>query len=369
MDEHILNHELRKLEIKKHMNVIRSYPDMVIYVDDRCNSRCIFCVDINNNKQPANKLSIENYKKLMKNCRFEFIDNILYAGGGEPLLNSDLFEIISITNKNYPHIKKRLYTNGIFMDNTAGESLISSGINEVIISINASSRSTYKKVMQVDMFDYVYENIKRLSEVSRGYKNSITIKLSMVILMENIYDLKNIVSLCRDAGAHGIIIQYARFSSVSYRKRTSPDFDKLNENSSLFYHQRISDQYVTYAVDMARCSRIKCEHEPLFSDTGYQRLCDWPWKGIVVDTGGFVSPCCGSEIFLKERSNGNKIPQPNLFYQHIDNWWNGELFVNLRKTVNTGKPYMKECLVCPYCLYRNKDGLKDRSAHFMEYML
>jgi len=83
-------------------------------------------------------------------------------GLGEPLLYKGLFDLFG----DIKHISKKigivLVTNGILLDGACCKKLISLGIDEVCVSLNAVKASSYRQHMKVDAYDKVCRNIENL---------------------------------------------------------------------------------------------------------------------------------------------------------------------------------------------------------------
>ncbi len=83
-------------------------------------------------------------------------------GLGEPLLFQDIFGLfrrIKGISKKIPIV---LVTNGIALDENCSKSLITTEIDEVSVSLNATSRLSYKQHMGLDAYEEVYRHIECL---------------------------------------------------------------------------------------------------------------------------------------------------------------------------------------------------------------
>lgn len=83
-------------------------------------------------------------------------------GLGEPLLFRDLFDLFREIKGISKKIGIVLVTNGVLLDEIRCNKLISLGIDEVSISLNATNASSYRQHMCVNEYDKVYHNIENL---------------------------------------------------------------------------------------------------------------------------------------------------------------------------------------------------------------
>lgn len=84
------------------------YPQNVnVYINDRCNLKCIYCYEKNKNKLKNENLS--DFEIFCKNAKGKNINTITITGG-EPLLSNNVYEYVDIAQKNF--LKIELLTNG-----------------------------------------------------------------------------------------------------------------------------------------------------------------------------------------------------------------------------------------------------------------
>lgn len=93
-------------------------------VKSHCNKNCSFCITKRQFKKDilehiTEYLTIDSlydniwkYKEIINALK---VDEFEFTGGGEPTLNSELFDIITFFRNNFPKIKTFLYTNGIII--------------------------------------------------------------------------------------------------------------------------------------------------------------------------------------------------------------------------------------------------------------
>ncbi|MFH2021311.1 MAG: radical SAM protein [archaeon] len=111
----------------------RKHPNMVnIAVTDKCNCDCIHC-SFTSMKKKRKILSTADFKKVIKDSQDLGVSTITFSGG-EPLMNSDLCELIKTVHPNLS--VSVLFTNGWFLEEKARE-LKKSGLCSVNVSIDS----------------------------------------------------------------------------------------------------------------------------------------------------------------------------------------------------------------------------------------
>jgi molybdenum cofactor biosynthesis enzyme MoaA len=123
-----------------------------------CNAKCIYCSDTysggtqNYNTYPIIKDLIEKgYYKAGGEATFQ---------GGEPTLMQNFDELVDLFISNGTNV--RIHTSAIKYSKTV-ENALKNNFGSVVISLDSGSKSTYKKIKQVDKFDKVCESIKNYS--------------------------------------------------------------------------------------------------------------------------------------------------------------------------------------------------------------
>lgn len=91
------------------------YPRWLVFeVTDNCNSRCTHC-NIWNQKSVKNPLTLEEIERTIKSPVFAKLKHVILTGG-EPILRTDLKEIIFAIHKILPKVEFTLSTNGLLPD-------------------------------------------------------------------------------------------------------------------------------------------------------------------------------------------------------------------------------------------------------------
>lgn len=133
-----------------------------------CNFQCSYCnhslsKDL---QRPTKHLPMDLYKKFINGakefpCKFK---TITFGGGGEPLLNNDIYEMISLAN---PVTDETcILTNGSLLTKERIDKLIASNLTTLRVSLQGICEEDYKKTCQFKInfeeflknLDYLYKN-------------------------------------------------------------------------------------------------------------------------------------------------------------------------------------------------------------------
>ena len=186
-----------------------------ISVTCECNSYCIYC-------KPTD---IKNYNKdLLTTEELEYLVNIFVSSGienvrltgGEPLLRSDLIDIIKkISNIN--EIKDlSLTTNGILLKDFAFN-LKEAGLKRLNISLNSLNKETFYKITGLNLLDNVLSGIRDAYDT--GFN---PIKINSVILKNiNEDEIINLASLTLN---NNILVRFIEYSPLN---KSMPSFNDL----------------------------------------------------------------------------------------------------------------------------------------------
>jgi MoaA/NifB/PqqE/SkfB family radical SAM enzyme len=148
-------------------------------VTNICNAKCIFC-GYQYLKRPKTILPMDLFKKA--------IDEFDAFGGGsigfnpvvgDPLIDPNIIERIQYARSKKNIRRIGLFTNGILINKIGVKGIISSGINDIIISIGGFDRETYSRVFRVNRWDSVYEGVLNLLEENELCDNKVNICIAL----------------------------------------------------------------------------------------------------------------------------------------------------------------------------------------------
>lgn len=335
-----LNKRLNTWETYYQKEILDSRPVIVqIPTGTKCNLKCVFCTDREGKASENYKdLSFEEFISLSEPV---FLSSMLQLyGWGEPFINPEYEKMFDYVADNFDGLKFYISTNGSLLNDTWIDKLVKYNNSIINISLNAATASTYASIMKRDKFRQVMNNIKKLDEARRKVEGCRTkIFLSFVNTSKNIDELPKFVQIASEINA-GVIIQdlnimEQRHTNLMVHPEKARSVLELAQKKALEKKVQFcsfSSLPLDYLNNTDNSGPIPDDIVLLPPQPGQ---CYEPWQRILMGADGTVSPCCNSQMNLG-----------NLHEKTFQEIWNGDMYVYLRRTVNTPYP-PEDCLKCP----------------------
>jgi putative metalloenzyme radical SAM/SPASM domain maturase len=176
-----------------------------IEITTRCNLNCIMCMR-KVWKEDSGDMAMETYRALIPT--FAEIESVNIIGIGEPLLNENVIEMIRLGKEHLPPDGTfSLTTNATLIDDKTAEQLVSSGLDDIVVSIDGATPATFNDIRKDASFDQVITNIERLNQAKKK-SNSQTprIGFEFVAMRRNIDELPQLVDLAAQYNVSFIIV-------------------------------------------------------------------------------------------------------------------------------------------------------------------
>ena len=200
-----------------------------VSVTDKCNLRCIYCMDEKDNSFLKNdeKLTDDEIYRIVKESSELGIKKVRITGG-EPLVRPDLVKIVSKINS-IPGIEEiYLTTNGILLADMIDE-LAVNGLKGVNISLDSLNEERFNKLTRLGKLNKVLEAIDKA--IALGIK----VKLNTVIVNDiNKDEIIDFVNLTKEKEIDVRFIELMPIGiAINYKGATNEDVLKvISENYS-----------------------------------------------------------------------------------------------------------------------------------------
>ena len=282
----------------------------------RCNLRCPECpAGLEELSRPGGEVDLEDY--------YEFFDgleeNLLYLTlyfQGEPFLQKNIFELISIARK------KRIYvatsTNGHFLNETNCQRIIDSGLNRLIISFDGTDDSTYQTYRKGGSFDKVKEGVTRMVAARNALKaKHPRIILQFIVFRHNEQQVEEVKVLGRLLGADEVQIKTAQLCNFQDGHPMMTRLDKYSR------YRRIGTN----------------DGRPVFAlKKKIRNRCFRMWSSCVITWDGRLLPCC----FDKDATN----EMGNLLRESLNEIWKGDRMKLFRQQILNDRKQKEMCCNC-----------------------
>ncbi len=234
------------------------YWPQIDYIDNivfdhftKCNCNCTYCYT-EEDKKRYNQLKTYNIYPIIKDMFDKRIikrGGALGFGGGEPTILPEFDKLISLFLKN-GFYDIRVPSSGIKYSKIIAKG-ISTGQLSVVISIDSSSRETYKKIKQTDAFNTVCKNLKKYSKAQKRDFCVISKYIIIPEINDNIEEIDNWLKFNKENNIKIIIIDIENSWLNKYRN------DKPDERilDLIRYVQKKSQEMNFYRLEI--CDRAK----------------------------------------------------------------------------------------------------------------
>ena len=210
-------------------------------------------------------MSVADFYNVVDQCKSHLMYLMLYFQG-EPLLNADLFRMISYAKK------RRIYTatstNGHFLNDENAQNIVESGLDRLIISMDGTDQETYEKYRREGDWETVRKGVKEVVKWKTKLKSSGPfLILQFIVFKHNEHQLQEIKRLGRELEVNKVEIKSAQV----YNFKNDTEFIPQNLKYS---------RYVRGADGQWELKKPVRNH------------CFRMWGGAVITWDGRLVPCC-----------------------------------------------------------------------------
>lgn len=153
-----------------------------------CNLNCKMCFRNLWYNEKELKMSDEMCDMVKELSSISSIENVVFAGMGEPLVHERIFDMICSFSKKGIFVE--LITNGVLLNRDVAKRLVDCGLGRLWISMDGFSKEEYDKIRIGSRFERICNNLNEFNFVrmTRNTKLGIT----FVMMKENMDSLKKI---------------------------------------------------------------------------------------------------------------------------------------------------------------------------------
>lgn len=202
-------------------NYDREIDTMRVSVTSLCNLRCSYCnPKAGNSDKKSGIITRDKILNIIKSGSKLGIKRIKFTGG-EPLLRSDIGEIIEAAKQISGIEDVSITTNGVFLTDML-DKLKKSGLDRINISLDTLEREKYSEITEFDKIDKVKSGI--IAACGYGFKQ---IKINTVLLGDlNSYE----IPLIKDfASQYGAFHQVINIMDLKDSKHLSENFENTDK--------------------------------------------------------------------------------------------------------------------------------------------
>lgn len=309
-------------DIIRKRNVLRSRPTkMQIETTDLCNAKCIMCSHAYSEGTGIDILQSGIIDKLEK--ILPFVKVIVLHGNGEPFLKKNVTEYLRQMSQY--SIQFIANTNLSILTDEMVEFFNTSFI-ELNISCDGHTKELYESIRRGLSYESFVENI----ETVRRRCPDLTMKMSVVVMRQNMMFLPEIVDFAGKIGFNEIILN-----------QLCVDEKNGNLQDAAYLYPDDLMKYTLLALEKGRQKNITVIVPYILNPTEDAKagelgdsmdgsclgVCDWVVECPYIDLRGNVAPCC-----MKQKENLG-----NLYECDFESIWNGEPYVKIRREFRKGR--------------------------------
>lgn len=267
---------------------------------NRCNLSCVMCYTANH-KGKKFTLDLPTIKKLVAEGQQYGMPALLVGSGSEGLLYKDIREVIR-SAKAAGVMDFFLITNGTLLTKDLSEFIIDHGVSRLLISLDAATPETFKKVRGKDELEKIERNINAFLELKKARKAELPVlRLSFCVQEVNKHEQQQF-------------------------------FDKWRGKVDYLDFQVLSD--FSYVDEILQTGDVK---QPARPNDSEKLFCHHPFGYLNIWSNGDITPCC---VFY-----GKNLVMGNTATHTLKEVWNGDKMNALRDEFLTGR-VNKTCRTC-----------------------
>lgn len=301
-----INYLINCLSFKKKRSILRCMPYIaIIETTNLCNLRCPLCPTGKNMFKQKGFMNKSIYKKLIDDL-YPYLFEVWLYNWGEPFLDRNIFNYVDYASK--CNISTTISTNLNYLPNNYEKYIIDSRLERLVVSFDGFSQKAYSKYRVGGNIEVLKENLERIVREKKTRKSILPfIELQYLIHRDNIEDINKTKEYAKKIGV------YIRFKRLQFDRSNKKHVKKWSLDCS------VENKNV-------KPNKIKCE---------------WPWKYIVINYDGTITPCCN---WMDDK----RFIFGNVLYENIKGIWNNDYYTSARLSI-AGK-VSKIKTACNTCL-------------------
>lgn len=322
----VFNYFVIQLQYRLSSQYLWGHP-YVLIIDtiNICNLKCQLCptgLDMPGRNKGRMELSL--FRKIIDDLG-DYAFTVVLQNWGEPLLNKDIYPMISYVKQKY--IKAILSSNLNILREKDAEALVASGLDELIVSLDGVSAETYEKYRKGGNYQQVIKNIELLVKKKEEMRsNKPKIIWQFLVFRHNVHEVSKVKMMGRQLRVDDIDIFSAQLGGPG---QTPYLGDKSTAEFALKW--LVPDKRFRGQFDY-------------FSNPNYlsKNRCYFLWKTVTINWDGSVSPCCC--VYEPSTDFGN------VKEERIDQIWNNDLYKNSRGLFSkNNKRIPRDHTICAAC--------------------
>jgi len=271
---------LQRLFLRRHLSVC--FPAMVnLEPTNRCNLSCGFCPRARSGRKDG-LMPGKLYEKIINELAEMRLAVLWLNKDGEPLLHPRLAEMVKLAKSRETARRVEIYSNGWLLDEPVIRDLIESGLDSLVVSLDATSPKQYAGLKGKDGLAGVEEKVRRFMYLKRK-----TGRVRPLVSVKT--------------------VDWSEDETDRFVKRWKGVVDNV-------LIQKLHDWEGSLRISNIKDQKSKIKRYP----------CNLPWLAPAVNWDGKVVPCC---VNYRE----NELVMGDLRRESLTMLWRGDKLKKLRQ--------------------------------------
>ena len=214
-------------------------PPVCLYLEvtNRCNLLCTTCPRTYQELEPPADMSWDLFTSIVDQAP-DLVRAVLH-GVGEPMLVGSLPRMVRYLKDRGVYVL--FNTNGTVLSERNGRALIDAELDELRVSLDASSRESFKAIRGRDYFGRITRNVRAFRELQeREGHTKPQVSIWLTGLKETVEELPDFVKVAAEIGVKEVYLQRLVFFDQSAIGKAQPDqalFEHLTEAEAAYLKQ------------------------------------------------------------------------------------------------------------------------------------
>lgn len=308
---------------------VAALPDeLYIETTNRCNLKCRTCPQYWGMDENPADLDVAQVRRILD--LFPQVRRVVLHGIGEPLLNTDLPQIIAAVKARGAYAL--FNSNGLLLRGSIAERLASSALDELRISIDAATPETYRHVRGVNGFERILNNLRSFAGLRRGPSGGPRVSLWITGMRDNVLELPALVETAHQAGVHEVHLQRLVYSDRGLATGDQALFGRARDEETAAI-ERATHRAAALGIVLGGSGEATAAAS--VGETNSYRACRRPWTLMYVTANGNVLPCCIAPFTGVPYGD---IVLGNVFRDRPEVIWNGPAYRSWRSRLLSDAP-------------------------------
>jgi MoaA/NifB/PqqE/SkfB family radical SAM enzyme len=313
-------------------------PPVCLYLEttNRCNLLCTTCPRTYAELEPPADMSWELFKQIVD--QLPNIERAVLHGVGEPMLVKHLPRMVRYLKDRGTYVL--FNTNGTVLNDRNGRALIDAGLDELRVSLDASTAKSYRVVRGKDYFARILKNVRafRALQEREGHDRP-RVSAWLTGLKETIVELPAFVKVTAEIGVKEVYLQRLVFFEEGAVGHARPDqalYERMNQEEAAYL-----DEATTLAAALGVAfSASGAVSEPGMSlkrqgDGTPWSMCRRPWTVMYFTANGRALPCCIAPFSQRGYEN---YTLGDATQESLREIWNGPAYRSFREGLLSDRP-------------------------------